>query len=116
MRQGGRGGEISLTFVSFLPSILLAVFPIDRIQLKVKEQRHLGDVVHRNQPLGHRARWTGQRMHQEGQTENTQPPTSYRLTNSLGGGSGFLFYAEQSSMESRLLQQDSNCCETNLLK
>ena len=83
--------------------------------LRAKEQRHLGAVVHRSQPLGHKARWTGQRMGQEGQKKNTQPPTSYSLIKGLRGGSGLLSYAELSFMESRILQQDSKCCETNLL-
>lgn len=40
---------------------------------------------------------------------------NYHLTNSLGSSSELLFYTALSFMESRLLQQATTCCETNLL-
>lgn len=48
-RQGGRGEEIPLTFLSSMPFPLPTVPRIDKTRLTAKEERSLGDLVHRGQ-------------------------------------------------------------------
>lgn len=96
-RQGGRGEEIPLTFLSSMPFPLPTVPPIDKTRLTAKEERSLGDLVHRGQ------RWVDRAgTEQEGRGES-QPVLAPRAQ----GVALNCFFAQ--SVASRSRQQGSKC-------